>query len=77
MVRDECFVIGGARLYLDALPRADRILLTDVRADVEGDVAFPDLDPATWRETAREAHAADARHALAFDFVTLERDPAV
>ena len=41
---DEAFVIGGAEMYREALPRADRLYLTRVRADVEGDTYFPEVD---------------------------------
>jgi dihydrofolate reductase len=66
-------VIGGAELYRECLPEAAVLHLTEVEADVEGDVRFPDWQRAQWRETWREAHAADERHALPFSFVTLER----
>ncbi len=69
----EIVVIGGASLYLDFLPRAERIYLTEVHAEVEGDVFFPDLDPVDWLEANRERHPADERHAHAFSFVELWR----
>ena len=70
----ELAVIGGGELYLLALPRARRLELTEVLTEVHGaDTWFPVLDPGGWRETARAHHAADARHAFAFEFVTLER----
>lgn len=62
----EVFVIGGAELYRLALPRADRLYLTLIDADYEGDTFFPAFDPADWRETAREPGAG-------FAFVTYER----
>jgi dihydrofolate reductase len=71
---DEAFVIGGAEIYRLALPLTDRIYLTEVRADFEGDAFFEIPHRATeWQETSRVAHAADEKHATAFDFVTLER----
>jgi len=70
---EEALVVGGAQLYALALPRASRLYLTLVDAEVEGDVFFPAIDPAAWREVAREPHAADERHAYPFAFVTLER----
>ena len=70
---EEALVVGGAQLYALALPRASRLYLTLVDAEVEGDVFFPAMDPAAWREVAREPHAADERHAYPFAFVTLER----
>jgi dihydrofolate reductase len=70
---DEVLVVGGAELYAQALPLAQRLYLTLVDADVEGDARFPPLDPGEWREVAREAYPADDRHAYPFSFVTLER----
>ncbi len=70
---EEALVVGGAELYALALPRASRLYLTLVDAEVEGDAFFPELDSAEWREVAREPHAADERHAYPFAFVTLER----
>ncbi len=69
----ELMVIGGAELYRQLLPRADRLYLTEVDAEVDGDAWFPEFDRAGWRESARESHAADERHAHAFAFVTLDR----
>lgn len=71
----ELAVIGGAQLYRQALPAAQRIHLTRVDAALDGDTWFPEIDPAQWRETACEQHAADERHAYAYRFVTLERSP--
>ena len=70
---DEALVVGGAELYELALPRAVRLYLTLVDAEVEGDVSFPPIDAAQWREIAREPHPPDGPDALAFDFVTYAR----
>jgi dihydrofolate reductase len=64
----EVFVAGGAQIYALALPRADRIYLTRVHREVDGDAFFPPLDGAQWAEVAREDHEG-------FAFVTLERAP--
>ncbi len=69
----EVFVIGGAELYTQLLPRTQRLYLTLVHATVPGDTYFPEFDWTEWQETARERHAADARHAHAYSFVVLER----
>jgi dihydrofolate reductase len=69
----EVCVIGGADLFALALPKARRIHLTEVEADVEGDVRFPPLDESEWREVAREAHPAGERDEHPFVFRTLER----
>ena len=70
----EAFIIGGGQIYAEAfrLGVVDRVYLTTVHAQVEGDTHFPDLDE-RWKETWREEHAADERHAHAFTFRLLER----
>jgi dihydrofolate reductase len=69
----EVIVFGGAGVFKDFLPRADRIYMTEVDTEVVGDTYFPPLDPKEWREVDRQTHAADGRHPFAFTFVTLER----
>jgi dihydrofolate reductase len=71
---DELCVIGGGELYALLLPRATRMHLTHVEAEVAGaDAFFPRFDPRPWRVTARERHPADAAHAFAFEFVDYAR----
>ena len=48
----ELFVIGGAQLYASALPLADRLLITEVEIDAQGDVFFPAPDPAIWERVS-------------------------
>jgi dihydrofolate reductase len=69
----EVIVFGGAGVFKDFLPRADRIYLTEVDTEAEGDTFFPALDPREWREVERRTHPADARHPFGFAFVVLER----
>ena len=66
-------MIGGAALYAEALPRAERIYLTRVHARPAGDVFFPELAPGDWGETLVSEHPADARHAHAFSIYLLVR----
>ena len=68
---ETAFVIGGAELYRQALPLADRLLLTEIDQAYEGDAFFPDFDRSLWHETAREPHIAES--GLPFAFVTYER----
>lgn len=68
---DEVFVIGGAELYSQALEIADRLQLTEIAADFEGDAHFPTWNRAAWRESAREPHRAEA--GFDYAFVTYER----
>jgi dihydrofolate reductase len=69
----ELMVIGGAELYRQTLPLAQRLYLTEVDAELDGDTRFPVFDRAQWREIESEAHPADERHAWPYRFVTLER----
>ena len=69
----EIIVFGGARVFEEFLPRADRIYLTEVETTVDGDTHFPEIDLAEWREVERTRHPADERHPYAFSFVTLDR----
>ncbi len=69
----DAFVIGGAQIYADALPRADAIVATEIDRDVEGDVSFPDLDPREWVEIAREAPESAQSDAWPFAFVHYAR----
>jgi len=68
----ETFVIGGAAVYAAALQLAQRIYLTRVAAAVEGDVRFPEIDPARWEEISREVRAPDERNPLALAFMLLQ-----
>jgi dihydrofolate reductase len=69
----EIIVFGGAAIFEIFLPRADRIFLTEVDADVGGDTFFPPLDPKEWEVTEAVEHPADERHPYDFSFLTLER----
>ena len=68
-------VIGGAEIYAQAMPSADRLDITRVHAAPEGDAVFPAIDPAQWRETARSAQPAGPDDDAAVDFVTYQRGP--
>ncbi|MGH8443337.1 MAG: dihydrofolate reductase [Nevskiaceae bacterium] len=69
----ELVVIGGAQLYQLALPHADVIYLTRVHARVDGDTTFPPWQASEFTQVTAVDHPADARHAHAYTFVTLER----
>ena len=72
---EEIMIIGGSHIYQEFLPRAERIYLTRVQADVEGDVFLPDLAADGWREITREEHAADESNDYDVVFFRLERSP--
>lgn len=69
----EAFLIGGEQLYRHALAQADRIYLTEIDADIDGDVRFPAFDRHAWRETLVATHPADDRNTLPMRFLLLER----
>jgi dihydrofolate reductase len=67
----QVFVIGGAGLYAEALVLADELLVTEIDAEVQGDVFFPAWDRAVFREASREPHVSE--DGVAFAFVTYVR----
>jgi dihydrofolate reductase len=69
----EAFLIGGAHLYQTAIARADKMIVTEIDADFDGDTRFPAPDPELWREVSREPHRAAPPNDFAFAFVTYER----
>ncbi|CAH2791076.1 MAG: Dihydrofolate reductase (EC [uncultured Caballeronia sp.] len=69
----EAFLIGGAQLYRDGFERADKLIVTEIDADFDGDTRFPAPDPAQWREVWRETHRAAPPNEFEFAFVTYER----
>jgi len=70
---EEVMIIGGGQLYAELLPRADRLYLTLIDAELEGDTQFPDYSVYAWKELERERHEPDEKNAYAYEFVTLER----
>jgi dihydrofolate reductase len=69
----EAFIIGGGAIYRESSHLWDKIYLTEVNLEVDGDVFFPEIDPAEWRETGREAHEPDEKNEWSYVFRTLER----
>ncbi|MCA9258020.1 MAG: dihydrofolate reductase [Planctomycetales bacterium] len=72
----EAFVIGGAALYAEALSKADRLYLTRVDAEVEGDVFFPDVDFADWVLCESESRGPDERNPYGLEFQVYNRSTA-
>jgi dihydrofolate reductase len=70
---EEAMIIGGANLYRQTLENADRLYLTLVKAEPEGDTWFPEIELQQWREIERQAHTADGSNEFDYDFVVLER----
>jgi dihydrofolate reductase len=70
----EVFVIGGEQIFREALPIADRVFLTEIDRDFDGDIFFPPLSQTDWVETARE-DLLDERSGLRYSNRTLDRRP--
>ncbi len=66
-------IMGGSGIYDQSLARADRLYLTEVHADVKGDVYFPEFDKGKWLEIDREDHSADETNDFDYSFVVMER----
>jgi dihydrofolate reductase len=69
----EVMVIGGAEIYSLMLPTADRLYLTEVKAEVDGDAFFPELDWSAWQERGREDFAAEGPNPFDYSFVVFDR----
>lgn len=67
------FVIGGAQIYREALPRADELLLTEIERDYDGDAHFPPFGREAFVEVARDRHRAAPPNDFDFSFATYRR----
>lgn len=70
---EDMFIIGGAQIFALALPKLDRIYLTEVDAEVQGDAFLPGIDPAKFKEVSREVHQKDQKNDYNYSFVVLDR----
>ena len=72
--REAALLIGGASVYREAMPLADRLCLTLVHdTPVEADAFFPEVEPEEWSVEHEERHEADERHAFAYTFIDYAR----
>ena len=70
---DEPIIGGGESIFREGIEKADRMYLTHVRAELEGDTFFPAFVDEEWKAVFREAHEADDRHDYPFTFVIYDR----
>ena len=70
---DEIMICGGAMVYKQFLPLAERLYLTFIDHDFEGDIFFPEFNMEDWREVSREDHEPDEKNKYKYSFVVLER----
>lgn len=67
---EDVYIIGGASVYAQAMPLADRLCLTEIDAEAsQADAFFPEIDPMRWHEKNRDAHSADEKHPCSYAFV--------
>jgi dihydrofolate reductase len=69
----EVFIIGGGEIYRETADLWDRIYLTEVALEVDGDVFFPKIIPTEWKEIWSEAHSPDEKNEWPYTFRILER----
>ena len=69
----EVMIIGGAQIFLEALPLVNNIYLTWIHAHIDGDAFFPYLNQEEWEEVSREFHSADEKNQFDYSFVVIER----
>ncbi|MDB5010718.1 MAG: dfrA [Mucilaginibacter sp.] len=69
----EVFIVGGAEIYRQSLQLTDRIYLTIVHQEFDGDSYFPDIKENEWAATAREDHEPDNKNLLPYSFITFKR----
>jgi len=77
VTQPELMIIGGADIYRQCLPLAQRLYLTEIALDAKGDTWFPDYQAAAnWQLISEQFHAADEKNPYDYTFLTLDRLPA-
>ena len=69
----EVFIIGGGQIYSQSLPHAQKLYITEINENFEGDTYFPEFDHSHWDEISRKHHLKDEKHKHSFDFVIYNR----
>jgi len=71
---EEVYIIGGASVYQEVMSLADNLCVTHIEdTPVQADAFFPKIDPAVWKETAREIHTTDEKHSYPYRFIDYQR----
>ena len=68
--KEESFIIGGAMVYRQFLPVADKLYLTKVHASFDADAFFPEIDQSLWHQVESEHHQKDEKHPFDYSFIT-------
>ncbi len=69
----ENFIIGGEKLYRQTIAICQRMYITEIQRDFEGDTFFPEFNPDDWEETQRDKHFSDSNNSMEYHFVILDR----
>ena len=69
----EAFIIGGGEIYKQAIDKAQKLYITEVHQDFEGDTLFPEIDKAIWKEVSREDHTEDDTNKIPYSFVEYKK----
>nr|AIA18723.1 Dihydrofolate reductase [uncultured bacterium] len=70
---EEAFILGGAQVFSQALPKVVKLYVTEIDADIDGDTHFPELDLSAWKVESKEKHPADEQNDYPYTFVNLVR----
>lgn len=70
---DEAMIIGGSQIYAQAINNADRLYLTEVDAEINGDAWFPEFDRSAWSELGREDFLAEGPNPYNYSFIVLDK----
>lgn len=74
-LNQENFIIGGAEIFQQTLKICQRMYITEIQRDFEGDTFFPEFDPNDWKETERDKHYSDQDNNIEYHFIVLDRKP--
>ncbi len=69
----EIFIVGGAELYTQALPLVDKLYITEIQQDVEGDAHFPEFDQSRWQLVSKDVRSQETPQPLEFHFASYQR----
>ncbi len=72
-IDSESFIIGGEKLYRQTIKFCQRMYVTEIQRDFEGDTFFPEFDPNDWEETQRDKHLSEGDNNMEYHFVILDR----
>ncbi|SFE08978.1 dihydrofolate reductase [Nitrosomonas sp. Nm166] len=75
IINHEHFIIGGEEIFRQTLKICQRMYITEIQRDFEGDTFFPEFDPNDWKETQRDKHYSDQDNNMEYHFIILDRKP--